>query len=134
MSFPFIPMMSFLSSLHSVSDWGLLVLRLAVGVIFLYHGPRKLNGAMGGFMLFIGICETCGALAVIAGFLTQLAALGLSIVMLGAIYKKINEWHVPFSALDKTGWELDLMILSGCIALILLGAGNMAVDPMVFGL
>src|SRR3989338_5166703 len=101
-------MFPLLSSLHAYDDWALLVLRLVIGGIFLYHGTRKLNGAMGGFMQFIGTCETLGALSCISGFLTQLAALGLGIIMCGAIYKKKMEWHIPFSAHDKTGWEFDL--------------------------
>ena len=126
-------MVSFLSSLQPYSDWGLLALRLAIGIIFLYHGTSKLKN-IASFFGFIGIMETIGSIAVLAGFLTQLAALGLGIIMLGAIYKKINEWHIPFWAKDNTGWEFDLMILGGCVALLFLGGGSIAVDRELFGL
>lgn len=109
-------------------DAGILLLRLAVAAIFLVHGINKLDGKMGQFMLFIGIAETLGGAALIVGFLTQLAALGLAIIMLGAIYKKIVEWHVPFTAMDKTGWEFDLLILASCAALMTLGSGAYGFD------
>jgi len=127
-------MIDFFSSLQSYGDWGLLILRLAIGIIFVYHAKSKVGGKMGGFLQFIGFCELAGGLAMIAGFLTQLAALGIGIIMLGAIYKKINEWHIPFWAKDNTGWEYDFLILAACIALIFLGAGSMSVDARVFGL
>ncbi len=117
-----------LDALLQYPDYGLLFLRIAVAATFLAHGPKKLNGSMGGFMTFIGVCETLGALAVLLGVLTQWAALGLGIIMCGAIYKKNMEWHVPFAAKDKMGWEFDLMILAACIALLTLGAGSMVVS------
>lgn len=85
-------------------------------------------------MGFIGICETLGGLAILFGFLTQLAALGLGIIMVGATYKKINEWKVPFTSQKTTGWELDLIILGGCMTLLMLGAGAYSVDSMLLGL
>ncbi len=121
----------FLSSLHMYGDWGLAALRLSIAAIFLYHCRSKLGNA--SFMGFIGIAELLGGLGELLGFLTQLASLGLGIIMLGAWWKKMNEWHVPFAAHDKTGWELDMMILAGCIALFFLGGGAFALDRMMFG-
>lgn len=131
--FLFFSMHAFNTFFLAYSAIGLLCLRVVIGAIFLYHGPKKL-GNMASFMGFIGMCETLGGLAVLFGFLTQLAALGLGIIMIGATYKKINEWHVPFYATDKTGWELDVMILGGCIVLLTMGAGIYSVDQMVLGL
>lgn len=111
---------------------GLLALRLAIGIIFLYHCRPKLNQK--GFMQFIGFAEFAGGLAMILGFLVQLTGMGLGIIMIGAIWKKMNEWHVPFSAMDKMGWEFDLMILAGCVALILMGGGSMSIDWMILGM
>ncbi|HLC55235.1 MAG TPA: DoxX family membrane protein, partial [Candidatus Nanoarchaeia archaeon] len=50
------------------------------------HGVPKLR-KQGGWLL-LGIAETLGGLAVIIGFLTQLAGLGLALTMVGAIYMK----------------------------------------------
>ena len=120
--------------LSSYSDAAQLVLRLVIAAIFLTHGPKKIGGSMGSFMAFIGAAETAGGIAMVLGFLTQLAALGLGIVMLGAIWKKINEWHVPFTAMDKIGWEFDLMILAGCVVLLFMGGGFYGVDAAWFGI
>lgn len=127
-------MVSFLSSLHAFGDWGILVLRVVIAAIFLYHGKAKIGGAMGGFMQFIGFCEMLGGLAILLGFLTQFAAAGIGIIMVGATYKKITEWHVPFWSRDNTGWEFDLLILAACIALLFIGGGSMAVDRSWLGL
>lgn len=122
------------AALHAYGDWGLLALRVFLGIIFLYHGGKKLDGKMGGFMTFIGICEFIGGIALILGFLTQLAALGIGIIMIGAGYKKMNEWHVPFAANDKTGWEFDFALLGMCIALFFMGGGLYALDYMFWGI
>ncbi len=110
------------------ADAGILVLRLAIAAIFLVHGVKKLDGKMGGFMTFIGVAETLGGVALLAGVLTQLAALGLAIIMIGATYKKIVEWKVPFTAMDKMGWEFDLSLFGACVALMTLGSGAYGLD------
>ena len=126
-------MTQFFYSLTGYSDFGLLALRLAIGAIFLYHCRSKLKN-LGSFMGFIGLAELAGGAAVALGFLTQLAAVGLGIIMIGAIYKKINEWKIPFSTQSNTGWEFDLMLLAGCVALLLMGGGGMSVDAMYLGM
>ncbi|MBI3619311.1 DoxX family membrane protein [Candidatus Peregrinibacteria bacterium] len=123
----------FLSSLSEYSSWGLLILRLTIGAVFLYHCQGKVKGLMGNFMMFIGYVELLGGLALVLGFLTQLGALGLGIIMLGAMKKKMQEWHVPFAAQDKTGWEFDLVLFGGCAALLLLGGGSISLDAMLSG-
>ena len=117
-------------ALQSYGDFSLLVLRLAIAAIFFAHGPKKLNGSMGSFMTVIGWIETVGGISVLLGLLTQLGALGLGIIMLGATWKKINEWHVPFTAMDKMGWEFDLIIFAACFVLFVMGAGYYSVDAL----
>jgi putative oxidoreductase len=117
-------------SLYAYSDLGLLALRIAIGLLFLAHGLPKLSGKMGGFMTLVGVVETVGALGVIVGFYTQIAALGLAVVMLGAIYRKIFDWHVPFSATDKMGWEVDLTLLAASILLMTNGPGAYSAEKM----
>jgi len=125
--------MNYLLALHSFSDWGLLAVRLALFGIFWVHGRGKAGSTM-PIMRVLSICEPLGALAVLAGLLTQPAALGFVAVMIGAIYSKIYKWKVPFKADDKTGWEFDLLILAASIMLIISGAGAFSLDRMLLGL
>ncbi|HLD71847.1 MAG TPA: DoxX family protein [Candidatus Peribacteraceae bacterium] len=134
--------MEFLTSLHQYSDWGLLALRIALGVIFLVHGPPKVMhperaSAMGfavWFWVMLGLGETIGALSMLLGFLTQIGAIILLLIMLGAHYFKMVVWKVPFTSMEKTGWEFDFMILSATTALVFLGGGSLSLDRIMFGL
>ena len=45
------------------------------------------------------------------GVLTQLAAIGLILIMLGAIQKKIFVWHTVFWGEKASGWHYDLMLV-----------------------
>ena len=120
------------------SDVGLLVLRLAIASIFLLHASMKLknsNGmasAMGmegkGMMVFgLGVVEVASAISLAIGFYTQFAALVIAIIMIGAIAMKKMKWSVPFAAMDKTGWEFDLVLLAAAIAVLLTGGGNIRI-------
>ncbi len=137
--------MEFFTFLHQFNDAGLLTLRLATGVIFLAHGMAKMSmwkmspseqmpkGTL-NLMRFLSIVEPLGAIALIFGFLTQPATLGLGIIMLGAIYKKVREWHAPFLGMKALGWEFDLILLAVNFALYFSGAGAFALDRIFFGL
>lgn len=127
-----------------MSDIGLLALRLAIGAIFWVHGTQKkamwkmspseqMPAKMLTTMKILSIAEPLGALAMFAGFLTRPAAAGLGIIMFGALYLKKNKWNMPFTAMDKLGWEFDLIILAGCVALLSMGGGSWSVDAF-FGL
>jgi len=91
-----------------------------VGLIFATSGYSHLKdpearaksiGMSKGFTIFLGIGEVAGALGVMAGIVTQLAALGLILIMLGAIQKKIFVWHTGFWGEKSDGWHYDLMII-----------------------
>ena len=98
----------------------LLLMRLMVGAIFITSGwdhvtraeeRAKSIGMSKGFTLFLGVAELAGGLGVVSGVLTQLAALGLILVMLGAIYKKIAVWRTGFWGEKSSGWHYDLMLV-----------------------
>jgi putative oxidoreductase len=101
-------------------DLGLLLLRVMVGVVFLTSGWNHLTkseersksiGMSKGFTLFLGAAEAAGGLGVTVGVLTQPAAIGLILIMLGAIEKKIFVWHTGFWGEKTYGWHYDLMIV-----------------------
>jgi putative oxidoreductase len=78
------------------------------------------------FTIFLGAAEFAGALGVILGVLAQLAAIGLILVMLGAIQKKIFTWHTGFWGKSGTnGWSYDTMIVVMNLVIVTTGGGNL---------
>jgi len=121
-----------LAQLLEFNDTGLLLLRIAIAVIFLYHGLPKLTkskmmspmmGMPAGMIFMLGMIEVVASLGLVFGVYTQLSALILVIIMVGAIGMKIMKWNVPFAATDKSGWEFDFILLFACIAILLGGGG-----------
>lgn len=102
------------------SDLALLLLRLMVGLVFITSGYHHLKDPEArsksiemskGFTIFLGIAEISGGLGVALGVLTQLAAFGLILLMLGAVQKKIFAWHIGFWGEKTYGWHYDLMFI-----------------------
>lgn len=127
--------------LAQFADVALLLLRLMVGVIFLDSGwshasdPKTRSKSIGmskGFTLFLGVVEIAGALGVVAGVLTQLAAIGLIFVMLGAAQKKIFVWHTGFWGKDGTGgWSYDTMIIVMNLVIATTGGGRFVLERLL---
>lgn len=122
--------------LNQYSDFAFLILRLAIAAIFIYHALPKLKNASGmaqmvgmptGMIFMLGSVEFLSSIGMILGVYIQFAALLLAIVMVGAIYFKIAKWHVPFGAMDKTGWEFDLILLAVNIFLFVNGGGAIGI-------
>src|ERR1051326_7385620 len=106
--------------LFQFTSAALLLLRLMVGAIFATSGWSHLKDPKGraqsigmspGFTAFLGAAELAGALGVIFGVFTQVAAAGLILVMLGAIQKKIFLWKTGFWGKQASGWHYDLMFV-----------------------
>lgn len=118
-----------LNFLLNYSDWGIFFLRLIVATIFIYHGWPKLKNQNkfwilpAGGAVVIGLIECLSGLGLVLGIMTQLAALLLCLVMLGAIIAKKFTWHVPFSSSSGGGWEFDLILLSANIVILVTGGG-----------
>ena len=98
----------------------LLILRLMIAAIFFTSGWNHAKDPAGraqsigmskSFTLFLGMAEIAGSLGVAFGVLPQLAALGLILVMLGAIQKKTLVWHTGFWGKNASGWHYDLMLV-----------------------
>ena len=106
--------------LAQFTDLSLLLLRLMVATVFVSSGwahlknPKERAKSIGmapSFTIFLGLAELAGGLGVALGVLTQLAAIGLILIMLGAIQKKIFVWHTGFWGEKASGWHYDLMLL-----------------------
>ncbi len=137
--------MTVLSSLHRFSDVALLLLRLALGTVFLVHGlpkrglwsaqpSERMPASMLRNLRILSIAEPAGALGLIFGFLTQLAGLGLVIVMLGAIQFLRTKAHRKFTEGNSPGWEFEFMLMVVALALAILGGGKYSLDRIVFGI
>lgn len=130
-------------ALQNYSDIGLLILRLGLAAIFWTHGRAKMGmwkmqpseqmpKKMIIIMRLLSVCEPLGAVAMISGFLTQAAALGFAIIMLGAISIKRNMMKAPFMYPDmKVGWEFDLINLAAALAIMLVGPGAYSIDRLL---
>jgi putative oxidoreductase len=114
------------------TDLALLLLRLMVGLVFVTSGYSHLKdptaraksiGMPKPFTIFLGIAEVAGGLGVAAGVLTQLAAIGLILIMLGAIQRKIFAWHTGFWGEKASGWHYDLMFILMNLVIACTGGG-----------
>lgn len=123
--------------LAQYNNVGLLILRLAVAAIFVYHAVPKLKNAKSmsamvgmpaGMIFMLGTVEFLSSVGLILGIYAQFAALLLGIVMIGAIGMKTMKWNIPFTAMDKTGWEFDLILLAANIAIMFSGGGAIGIQ------
>ncbi|HXN53706.1 MAG TPA: DoxX family protein [Candidatus Acidoferrum sp.] len=129
--------------LNSLQPFGLLVLRVALGVIFLYHGYPKLahlrggaqmqsffveHGLPGYFLYISGVVETFGGGLLLLGLFTRAAALLLGIEMCVAIWKV----HSAHGYLAVHDYEFPLALATACFALATVGAGLISLDQPLF--
>ncbi len=125
-----------------MQGWGLAILRVVVGIVFLVHGFQKLflmgfdgvAGMMGSlgvpapglFAVIVTLVELLGGLALILGLFTRLVAIPLAVDMLVATLTV----HLPngFSVLPNGGYEFTLVLLAASVALTVAGPGEAALD------
>ena len=122
--------------LAQFTDLGLFLMRLMVSLVFVTSGwshvskPEERSKSIGmskGFTIFLGIAEIAGGLGVAIGIFTQLAAIGLILVMLGAIYKKIDEWHTGFWGEKAPGWHYELIFIIMNLVILFTDGGRWVV-------
>jgi putative oxidoreductase len=116
------------------SDLALLFMRLLVGAVFVTSGwshakdpvaRGKSIGMRPGVTRLLGLAEMAGGLGVALGILPQLAALGLVLIMAGAMQKKIFVWHTGFWGKQGTdGWHYDLLFVAMCLVIATTGGGR----------
>jgi putative oxidoreductase len=116
------------------SDVALLCLRLIVAAVFFESGRRHASDPIGraasiglspGVTRFLGWAEMAAALGVALGVFTQVAALGLIVVSLGAIQKKLFVWHIGFWGEQTYGWHYDLIFLVANVVILTTGGGRL---------
>lgn len=121
-----------------LADLSLLLLRLMVAAVFVTSGwshvkdPKGRARSIGmspGFTMMLGAAELAGGLGVAFGVLIQIAAIGLILLMLGAIQKKIFVWHTGFWGEKNSGWHYDLMLTLMNLVIACTGGGSYILWP-----
>lgn len=142
----------FWGSIFKVAEDNLdIILRIALGLIFLAHGSQKLLGWFGGYgwtgtigfftqtmhipMVFAALAilaEFFGGLAILLGLLTRPAALGLAITMLVAMFKVSlpNGFFLDQQG-PKDGIEFTLILLCVALYFVIRGAGKFSLDKVI---
>lgn len=128
------------------SDLGLLLIRLMVGAVGVYHGAQKLFGHFGGMGIkpfsemlaemqvpqpllsayAAGSAEFFGGILVGLGLLTRLAALPFAFTMFVAAFMV----HGKAFGLQHNGMEYALTLAVVLVALVLMGPGRISIDAL----
>jgi putative oxidoreductase len=125
--------MNFLQRLVPFAHW---LPRFALAGIFLYHGVTKFGNLAGlaemmGMPTFaiavLAIAELLGGLLIVAGgalkeWMTRLAGLIFSVVMLGAI--PMVHWQHGWNSIGNMGMEFQVLILSVSLYALVVGNGR----------
>ncbi len=130
------------------AGWGMTILRIIVGVIFMAHGSQKLFGWFGGgglagtaqFMESLGLtpatlmaalsggAEFFGGLALVIGLLVRPAAVAL----IGLLVVAIFSVHIHNGLfMQNNGYEFALALLGGALAVLFEGAGRASLDAAI---
>src|SRR5438270_7134263 len=126
------------------------ILRLVLGLVFFAHGAQKMLGWFGGYgfsgtmgfftgtmhipapLAFLAIAaEFFGGLGLILGFLTRIAAFGITVNMVVAIATVHSAFgfFMNWSGTQKgEGFEYHLLVLAMTTFLMIRGAGAFSVD------
>ncbi|MDA8099577.1 MAG: DoxX family protein [Nitrospiraceae bacterium] len=139
--------------INTQNDVAALVLRLVLGYVFFFHGMQKLttlyggygfSGTMGFFTEKLGVpavfaflaimAEGIGWAGLISGFLTRIAALGITVNMIVAV-KMLHfqngifmNW---FGNQKGEGYEYHLLVIAIGVALMIKGGGALSVDRLL---
>ncbi len=124
--------------------WAPLVIRIALGSIFIAHGSQKLFGAFDGsgmkgtidfinslgfkpaalWAWLLALTEFLGGLGLIFGLLTRVSAFGILVIMIVAAAKI----HLKQGFFLPGGLEYNWALLAMALSLMLSGAGKISLD------
>ncbi|MBI5384540.1 MAG: DoxX family protein [Verrucomicrobia bacterium] len=123
---------------------GLLILRLVVGLAFVFHGYGKIQNPLGWmgpdanvpgfFQLLAAISEFGGGLAWMLGLLTPLASFGIACTMTVAVSLHAFVLHDPFVAKGPGSGSYEPASVYFCLAVffLLAGPGRFSLDRVIF--
>lgn len=136
------------------ADRAALVARLALGVVMFPHGAQKVLGWFGGegfratieameqqgipvaLSVLVMAGELFGSLALLVGLLGRLAAAGITMIMLGAVFLV----HLPYGFFMNwtgkqpgEGVEYHLLTLALSLVVLIKGSGALSVDRALGG-
>ena len=140
--------MDFKKLLITDAGWGMFVLRIVTGIIFIGHGAGKFGwgsdqslAGLAGWLGSIGIplpmvgaflvafFETFGGGFLIIGLVTRFWAAGLAFAMLIAVALV----HLPNGMFAEGGYQWALLLMACSLALRFEGAGNASLDKKLTG-
>jgi putative oxidoreductase len=122
-----------------------LVLRVVLGGLFIWHGIDKFDTGIsmiedmftmwgvpvpGLTAPLTAIVEIVAGAMLVLGLGTRIAAMALSVVMVGALVYVKQDLGI-ISSEPMPGAELDLAMLAGLVAIIVMGPGPIAVDHQI---
>ena len=108
-------------------DIGILILRVAVGIVMVAHGVTKIFWKRGvynkkwregygfplGSVILTGIFQAAGGLAILVGVFTSASALILALNMVVATYVSIWKHGEPFLSMPEgKGWDVNFLLLA----------------------
>ena len=130
------------------SGWGLLLIRIGVGLVFIFHGYPKMTGRWGDckgsreslkknirsfglpfphqLAILVGIIEYFGGMLLMAGLFTRFVAFAIAVIMLVASGK--NYAGKGFLG----GADMPFSLFMTLLGLFLLGSGSISLDALFF--
>lgn len=129
---------AFMHRLHS-PDWASLLLRIALGAVFINAGWLKLMdmgmtteffdsmGLAGWMAYLVAYCEFIGGILLVLGLFARYVGVVLGIIMLVATFLMAENGF----SLAKGGFEYTFVLLLASLAIVTLGAGRFSIAGMV---
>ncbi len=130
------------------ANWGLLLIRIGLGLVFMFHGYPKMTGRWEGckgsresvkksiqrlglpcphqLAITVGIIEYFGGFLLLAGLFTRWVALAIAVVMVVASGRNYSEKGF------LGGADMPFSLFMTLLALFLLGSGSLSLDALLW--